>query len=410
MPPKIKTIDELAGEVLALTGSFDALKAAHASSKADFQKVVDDLKEQAKTQLVELMQKIPAAQPSAIHGASGAQVDARFYSDLNAAEKLKTAQAVQEIFRSSVKNPTDVARVKALGIDTGAGGAFALPTTVSAEILRMSSYKGVIRPVARVMSGVGLNGSIPKQTGRSAWSIKQSNVETTESTNPTLGDIIWQLAKATWLQKMDNSLLRWSPINFLAFLMDVASDDLARFEDDKYTNGDGSGEPQGFRLMSGHTANTLLGTNLTYDDLSDLKLDLDQFYRSRAVWQMSNAALKLCCKLKGENGQPIFLDKSELGNASRPLPDQILGLLLGKPVFENTNIPENLGTGTDETEIWILDMMAAYLVADSGSIEFATTNEGAGTFEKDQTAVRGITFLDGKCGQGAAAAMISNVK
>jgi len=90
------------------------------------------------------------------------------------------------------------------------------------------------------------------------------------------------------------------------------------------------------------------------------------------------------------------------GNGNKVYPEMAQGLLKGYPVRHTTNIPVNLGVGTNETEIYFADFNDV-VIGETGemSIDFsreATYNDSTGTlvsaYSKNQSVLRVVTGND----------------
>jgi HK97 family phage major capsid protein len=170
-------------------------------------------------------------------------------------------------------------------------------------------------------------------------------------------------------------------------------------EDLKFMTGAGTTEPTGLRTYT-VTDTPQAAASLVGDDLIALFYSLPVQYRRNAVWLMHNSIIKLVRQLKSViDGRYIWTD----GLADAP------ATILGRPVLEQNDIPIDLGTGTDESEIWFGDL-SYYLLGDRQTMEVETTTQGAGTFEKHQVAIKLIERIDGQLGLTDAFAKLSAVK
>ena len=111
------------------------------------------------------------------------------------------------------------------------------------------------------------------------------------------------------------------------------------------------------------------------------------------------------------NGLPIFLNIGQLGGKgiTDTVPVNTIGFILGSPVFEQNDIPTNLGAGA-ESEIFFGDFKRAYAIFDGGTMELSTTMDGFETFETDQMAIKAVKFVDGKGNIAEAVKKLAQVK
>lgn len=287
---------------------------------------------------------------------------------------------------------------KALGLTAGSEGGFLVPEEFIAEVDRKLVKRSVMRPNVRVFPGVGKKGSMPRETGTVTVAWESENVSSAEGTNPTFGNVIWSLNKLKALTKISSELLDGSTIDIIDLLADMIAEATGVEEDAVFMNGSGVNRPTGLRLLGGVTSTAQAGANLAYVDFVNVKHSLPVQYRNNASWVLHNDIIALAAKIVDSNGRPIFLDLSTMGGqgTNSTIPAQTVGFILGHPVLEQNDIPVDLGGGSDESEGWFGDLRRAYFVFDGGTMEMSSTDEGFGTFETDQTAVKGLKFVDGK--------------
>jgi HK97 family phage major capsid protein len=292
----------------------------------------------------------------------------------------------------------DGEEMKAMGLTTGAAGGYFVPEEFIAEVQRKLVRRVIFRNIARVFTGVGRKGVLPRETGTVDVTWSGENVTNTENTNPTLGNLAWSLSKMLVLQKISNELVNESEVDVMDIVTDMISEQIAIAEETAFMNGSGSGRPTGLRALAGVGSRNQSTANLVYNDFVDLKHDLLSQYRQNATWLMENTILALTAKVKDSTGLPIFLNMGAMGGkgVTDTVPVNTVGWILGSPVMEQNDIPTNLGGSSDESEIWYGDMKKAYAIFDGGSMELASTSEGFTTFETDQIAVRATKLVDGK--------------
>lgn len=287
---------------------------------------------------------------------------------------------------------------KALGLDVGAEGGFLVPEEFIAEVDRKLVKRAVIRPNARVFSGVGKKGSMPRETGTVTVTWEGELVSTAETGNPSFGKHLWNLNKMKALTKIGQELLDNAAIDIVDLLADMLAEQVAATEDNVFMTGSGINRPTGLRSLAGVTALAQAGANLVYNDLVGVKHTLAVQYRNNAAWILHNDIIALVAKMVDGAGRLIFLDLSIMGGQGtmQTIPAQTVGFILGHPVLEQNDIPTDLGGGSNESEGWLGDLKRAYFIYDGGTMEMSSTTEGWGTFEEDAIGVKGLKFVDGK--------------
>jgi HK97 family phage major capsid protein len=386
------TGEETVKALRELTGELGKLRAEGVITKAVLDKHMGELE-------ARVLQRIPAGERVALH------------AEAKADRKRMAEQLRFMLDHDARKFTKDSAELRALGVSTGEGGGFTVPEDFMAEVVRKQVKAAVIRPLARVFSGVGKKGVLPRETGTVTMSWENENVAGTESTNPKFGQVAWNLNKLKGLTKISNELLNGSGVDVVAILTDMFAEQGAIEEDKQFMNGLGAAKPLGIRNTTGVGSTTQTGANLAYADFVKAKHALPSQYRNNAIWLLHNDILSLTAKIIDLQGRPIFLDMSTFGGqgTNQNIPANTIGFLLGMPVVEQNDIPVNLGGGGNESEIWLADLNY-YGIFDQGTMEISSTTEGFGTFESDQIAVKMLQFVDGKILQPEAFLKLTGVK
>jgi HK97 family phage major capsid protein len=243
----------------------------------------------------------------------------------------KAAQFVKDLVNGKVEE-------KAVTSATGSFG-YTIPTELANEIMEKKDKIAKMRKVAFSFNLAGPF-QLPKEgTGVTAYWVGE-NTEITES-NPTIQkqDLSDYYLAARVL--MPRQMLNTSAFNIVQYISNLCSRAIVRQEESAFVVGSGSSQPTGFRGMTGHNVDAQDGANLAYDDIVDVFYGLKEQYRSNAIWMTSAMGMKALRKIKDEVKQPIF--------------DVNTSTIFGRPVIECEDIPANLGTSANETELWFLD-------------------------------------------------------
>ncbi len=228
--------------------------------------------------------------------------------------------------------------VKAVTSETSSMG-YTVPTELANEILEKRDKVSKMRKHAFVFQASG-NVQIPTEgTGATAYWVGE-NEEITES-NPTVTktDLVDYYMGVRVL--IPRKLLNTSAYNLVSYISRLAGRQIAIQEETAFVGGDGSAKPTGFRQATVGSV-TQEGANLASSDIENLYYTLDEQYRMDAVFATSTAGVKLIANLKSTDGKKLY-----------PEVDGDNPTLKGKALLEMTDIPSNLGTGTNETELWL---------------------------------------------------------
>lgn len=161
-----------------------------------------------------------------------------------------------------------------------------------------------------------------------------------------------------------------SAIDISQIVGDALGERLGRFENDKFTNGTGTSEPEGVLAGAGDSgvAPSVGGDGLTYDDLVDCIHAVDIHYRqgSNVAWMMSDSTLGELHKLVDTTGRPLFWSHNDrLSNGE-------VGVLLGYPVRINNSLPDS-STATNKPIVF--GNWDRAIIRDVNSVQIRTLNE-----------------------------------
>lgn len=276
--------------------------------------------------------------------------------------KAESAEKSAEFIKALVNG--DMPK-KTIGTGSASFG-YTVPTSLASAIHETKDKIAKIRANAFVFQMNG-NFQLPTQgTGVSAyWVSTEADVDLTES-NPTVGktDLVDNYLASR--VRIPLSLLETSALNIEQFVSRLSGRALTSKEETAFVAGSGTSEPEGLRTAS-ITGIAQAGANLAYDDLINLLFGVPEQYRANGVFGASTGAIKKIMKLKDVNGLPIF--------------DPATSMLLGKKLLELTDIPENLGTSANETEIYFGDLQEYWIK--EGTAMRAETQNVSGRLQVD---------------------------
>jgi len=284
---------------------------------------------------------------------------------------------------------------------TGVAGGFLIPEDISGELIEL------LRPASVVLS---LNPLImPMDSGN--LSINRINVGTTASyigelvdapaTGVQFGQLKLSSKKLAALVPISNDLLRSASTQADAVVRDDLVLSLATRMDLAFIRGAGTqAVPLGMRnqlIGTAFEATNILSANATVNlvnvtsDLGRLELALlnQNIPMVRPGWIFSPRTMMYLMNLRDGNGNYAF-------------PEVQNGQLRGKPYRVTTQVPINLGGGTNESEIYLADF-AHVIVGEQQGIELAISTEAAyrdagntvqASFSRDETVVRAIALHD----------------
>ena len=192
------------------------------------------------------------------------------------------------------------------------------------------------------------------------WVTTEADTNITESA-PTLGKRSLDDYYLAVRVRVPYKLISTSGVNIQSYIASLSARTIVSTEETAFVGGSGSDEPTGFREASVDSI-AQDGDDLAYDDVIDLIFSLEEQYRNGSVIMTSTLGIKALLKIKDDQGIPIF---------------KYGGKLFDKyEVVEVTDIPENLGTSANTTEMWIADLKEYWIKDGEGMMSEIRKVEG----------------------------------
>ena len=273
-------------------------------------------------------------------------------------------------------------------VGSGTAGGILVPTTVSDKIISKMIYVSPMRQIANVIPNMPAQLQLPSEnTFATAYWVGEgvAPTETSEIFDPNLLTPF----KAAALDSFTSELLADAATNpaiqdYVESRLALA---LAVLENAAFVNGDGSNKPYGFR-SSAITPNSIAqqGDTVQYVDCTALKYSIKAAYRAMSVYVTSSVGMQALENVRDNYGRPIYRQ-----SLVEDTPDK----LLGRPIYLVDEIPQNLGTGGSQTEIWFGLFGQDYVIGDRGPlrIDYGTN---ASDFANDKISLRVIKRVAGR--------------
>jgi len=285
---------------------------------------------------------------------------------------------------------------KALSAGTSTSGGYIVPPEYSTEIIELLRPASVVRRMGAV--------TIPMDTGTLHIPRLASGAQATYigentaigETTLTFDEVVLTWKKLAALVPISNDLLRFSNPSADVIVRDDLVNAMAQREDLAFIRGGGGTEPKGLFGWA-PDANKIPSTGTTLQAVTNdlaaavLALKKNNVRFIRPGWLMSPRSEMYLMALRDSNGNYAFRD------------EMLAGRLFGYPYAVTTQIPENLGTGTNtnESELYLVDFAdaiigeATQLIIDASS-EAAYVSGGnvVSAYSLDQTVIRVIAEHD----------------
>jgi HK97 family phage major capsid protein len=237
---------------------------------------------------------------------------------------------------------------------SGPAGAYLVPTTLDAAIIKKAASQSAMRQLAKVITTSNdRNIVIEDGVADAAWTNAGSNGGTLHETTPTFSRVTLTAYKASALAKVDNELLNDSAFNVEAELADQFGRAFGLLTEDKYVNGTGANEPYGIARAAAVNVHTASPSAITGDELITLFHSLKPAYRSTATFLLNDSTALVIRKLKNTTTGD-YLWQPGLASGS---PDR----LLGRPVAFSDAMPT---CGASNVSVIFGDFQQAFVIAD----------------------------------------------
>jgi len=305
----------------------------------------------------------------------------------------------------------DEAIVKALQTDEGEAGGYLVPEEYSSQLIEYLRPLAVVRRMNPVI--------IPMETGTMSMPAVTGGASAEyigEGTNipksqPTLGQVKLTWKKLACLVPISNDLIRFSSPKADEVVRNDLVGAMAQREDAAFIRDDGTNDkPKG--LLNWIAAANKFEANKTVN-LANVTIDL-----AKAIYYLRKNETKfLNCGWILSPGSELYLRTIRDSNGNFAFKGEMdQGRLFGFPFGVTTQVPDNLGDGEDESEIYFVDFADA-AIGESSRVEIEISSEAAyydgsnvvSAFSLDQTVLRAIARHDFAMRRNTSGAVIQAV-
>lgn len=287
------------------------------------------------------------------------------------------------------KNIREQYKAKAQTIGGGTNGdegGVLVPITVDTNIQTELEYISPIRQIARVISNAPAILRLPNASGGQAYWVEEAE-DITDTAVTFATKELKPHKLASMVPGITAEFLQDVAVNpsALALLEKMLATKAALVENAAFTSGDGTDRPYGFR-SSAVTPYSVdqAGATLDWTDFVSVQFKLPTAYRAQGSYVLPSAVLQKVISMKDEAGRPLFIPTVK---------DGVPGTILGRPVVIVDEIPSNLGSGTNESEIWY-GVFSDYVIGDRLGTTFDLALDD-GDFRKVQQSLRMVKRVGG---------------
>lgn len=287
-------------------------------------------------------------------------------------DELTKEEKGAEFFKAVVFR--DEMRAKALSEGVDANGGYLVPDEFRADVVAWQRDTINMRRLVTVWPMRSKTLEVPALAADVSvyWGSENTSISTTSI---DLGNVQLVARKLNAMIFLSTELFEDSAIDIQNFLVDRFSQAVTDEEDRTFINGNGTTQPKGILQ---YTIPSIAGGNAeSVDKLNSIYWRTPRSHRTRGAWLMSSQALETLSAKKDSQGRYLLTEPRTEGE---------FPVFKGKPVFESDHVGNNIVFGD----------MRFYYVGDRRQLSVKTTMEGAGTFEKDQIAIKITERVDGK--------------
>lgn len=291
-------------------------------------------------------------------------------------------------------------------------GGILVPGDYSTDLIELLRHRTVVRAAgARVLPVNRGSLVVPRQ----ATGVSGSWVGEATGTNAqalTFDSITLTPKKCMAVVAMSNELIADSSPQADGIVREDLVAALGTAEDYAYIRGAATDAsvPTGMRYLA-ETVTATAGTGTAAHMLSDVKGVLKRITASLKGNSMSLAWLM------HPNMRFALEFAKNATNGDYEFPEVRQGMLRGRPIFETTAIPVNLGTGSDESEVYLVNVpdlligQTAGISVDVSSEASYLNSSGTATsaFALDQTVIRAIMRTDFNVRRNESVEVVSGV-
>lgn len=267
---------------------------------------------------------------------------------------------------------------------TATDGAELVPTSLHSELIKyVENYSNVAGLVKVINTSGGETLNIPTVSTNAAatWEGEGDAIAEADPQFATVSLSAYKLARLT---QVSSELLQDSSFNVVSTVLDSAAQGLALAIDTSVVVGTGTGQPEGFALVSNLTESDFASASaITANELIDTFHGLAPQFRSGAKWILRDSTVQYVRKLTNA-GTTDYVWQPGLALGQ---PDKLLG-------YDVVQSPDMPAIASDAVTVAFGDWAQAYVLRIAGGVRVERSSDFA--FANDLETFRFIVRLDGK--------------
>jgi HK97 family phage major capsid protein len=299
--------------------------------------------------------------------------------------------------------------------DFESGGAL-LPVETSNEIIELLRPMSAVRRMDPPVQTLDANRvELPKtlESGSATWIGESTPIPKSQQKT---GQIVLSPKKLAALVPLSNDMTKNGGDSVLEFVRRDLIQEIGREEDVAFLTSDGTASrPTGLRhLAKSDNVSSSNGTSSANveKDLKELIEDLRDNHvpMSRPRWVMSSRSFLALTTLRDAAGFLTFQ-----GLREQSTEDQ--ASIFGFPIIVSNNVPNDLGAGSDESLVFLVDADQLVLgqgpqlqVQVSDTASYTENGSLVSSFERDESTIRVLTHVDLQTRHDSAIAVKTGIK
>lgn len=292
-----------------------------------------------------------------------------------------------------------------------------VPTDWANEVIELLRNMTVVRRMGPRSMGMPMgNMTLPFQDGSATGAYVGENTAV-NATDASFDNFTMSAKKLMAVTSITNELLRYNAYGVDALVRDDLVEVMALTEDSQLLRGTGSATAP-TSLLEIATSNSAVYTSAPTAPLAPTIAEVDSETGQLMLHlKEANIVLRSCYWVMAPRVAQ-YLSQLRDGNGNKAYPTiDSNGTFRGWPIIESNQVPINLGTGTDESEIYFVSG-PQLILADTRRMDVLTTDTGSyqvtgslvSTFANDVTAIRVISEHDFNARHNDAIAVLDTVR
>lgn len=258
----------------------------------------------------------------------------------------------------------------AMGTGSTTIGGYTVPDAPMGALERaLLAFGGMRRTSTILRTDSGADLPIPTNDDTANKGARLGENTQVSEVDMTFGQLVLQAYKYSSKSVLVSvEFLQDTSIDAMGFIGDALATRIARIQNDDFTTGSGSSQPNGLVTASTSSGVTAAGqTTCTYDNILDLIHSVDPAYRENGAFMLHDSALKMIRKVKvmqysGDTvGAPLWV----------PGVNGLGDTILGYPYSINQSLV-TVATGTKSV---LFGQLNKYIIRDSREVDLIRLNE-----------------------------------